>query len=1018
MSTVFVAGQGLPPARADEVLERWTFDSEAEGSGWRAGNGIEGLRVAGGQLIGRLTDPDAYLFAPPVRFAMDGLAIRVRWQAPRGGSGQCYFTTDSSPQMGEDKVRSAPVPGGRLAETEFLLDPGGRGAPMLTGFRLDPFNGAADMEFAIDEVAIVRLRGRLEARLAPERSAGKVGESILCKLRVRHLGGARLKGRAAVEVERPVGKRERLPLDLSAEQLEAAFAVKLEKPGVHSVRARLFQEEKCTHELEALVAAGLEERPARLHLETGESALELLPAAEERERYPAARLWAREGGGWKEAGLLLPLGEWVVEEAGMVRQSCHEFRLAERGGEALALEASVTAGGWSSRILFKAEKGARAGEMLAARSLLSGPRGARLLKFAGPALRRRMPGNDPLARHALFGGLEFLEPGWRSSSDRAVGPKFADRWTPHPFKICLPVMAIEAEGVTSALLWNPVEDWAPGRSLPAATFLSPNFLDGQGEHVLQISAPSIPDFVRENESLAWQPYELDEKGVRLTTVLLAACRRPVLETARRWYEHFGIPAAPPAPHDDKATYDLMARCYGQTIYWPEEKGWRHHWFLDKSSHFRPDLAAELLLHSKITGERRWVEATGLDPRRPLLETIGTLWDRAVQGGGGARAAVQAMRVDGTYPYQDTPGVKEATRRHSGGRFDSLGESGSSSLGTCVQALMPLCQHALLTGENQEALEKALAAMRQFRVPRGAQVWEVHQQIPDIRAAALAVEAYRIGYLVTGDPSYLDDAFYWADAGLPFLFSWRTPGAKEPPTVRTSRDRNDASKSRPYPSAELFDDPHRQVNPYGTIPVLGTTFYVISWFGVLVQWCGLEWSWKVLELLEHKDDAILRAAAEGVLRSGLQQTFDRDPWTGLYPDVWNLEGNWAGGALICPHLVVQALRAGGHIPQELRHWSRRAGSGKEALLAHGWGKLLGCEGDSRRLQVRLTFLPGELGEVLIARSPRPRSVAVNGKALPEAPENRQGAGWRHDPEKRLTGIRFAPPQAEVELTVEY
>jgi len=363
-----------------------------------------------------------------------------------------------------------------------------------------------------------------------------------------------------------------------------------------------------------------------------------------------------------------------------------------------------------------------------------------------------------------------------------------------------------------------------------------------------------------------------------------------------------------------------------------------------------------------------------------------------------------MRDDGTYPYHEPEAVKKTTREVTQGAFDTLGPEGATTLGTCVQGALPLLQHLLLTGDPRylEPARKALAALRRFRVPRGAQVWEVLLEAPDIRAAALAVEAFRIGWLVTGDEAYLDDAIRWANAGLPFIYSWRVPGDGEPCRVRTSPDRGDAAKTAFLPGADPFAEPRRQVTPYGTVPVLGTTFYVVSWFGVIVQWCGLEWAWKVLDLLEVRDDRILRAAAEGVVASGLQQMFDRQPWTGLYPDVWNVDGHWAGGALIAPDLIARALRAAGRIHPGLRNWTRRIGPGAEALLVHGWGRPVRCEERDGVLEIEVEFPAGEPCEVLLARAGRPSSVEVSGKPVAEGE-----AGWRHDAALRLLGVRFTP-----------
>ena len=67
--------------------------------------------------------------------------------------------------------------------------------------------------------------------------------------------------------------------------------------------------------------------------------------------------------------------------------------------------------------------------------------------------------------------------------------------------------------------------------------------------------------------------------------------------------------------------------------------------------------------------------------------------------------------------------------------------------------------------------RVLKAMDRFRntVPRGAQTWEVPLHTPDILASAHLVKAYTIGYELTGDPEYLEQARYWAWTGLPFIY---------------------------------------------------------------------------------------------------------------------------------------------------------------------------------------------------------------------------------------------------------
>ena len=558
--------------------------------------------------------------------------------------------------MGEDKVLSRSLPGGGIVETEFPLDRGGREREVLTRFRLDPFNGAEGAEFEIDDVVLVRLAPVVEVEFGPERSLTNVRQPVKLQVLVRHRGGGRTSGVLEAEVVHPAASVNRISLDAKVTIPQPIGEAVFDAPGVHVLRARVYRAGRLTHDLESEIVVDAPPAPGTLALEGGGMALEILPSGSGGGAR-AARLWARGAGGWKDAGLLLPLVEIAVEEDGVVRRSHPALSVLESGGHGIRLEVQEGGGSFRPELTLGFEPGrGGAKEDLIARVTLAGPRGGRLLKLSGPTVRRVPAKGDPLDRFGLFGGVELLEPGWSSSSEKAVGPKFADRWTPHPLKICLPVMAIEEDGVTTAVLWNPLEEWSPGRRMAAATFASPDFLEGRPEHLLQLFAPSVPELVDENGTLARRPFVLGEEPVKLSMAIHAAAGEPVIEAARRWYERFGVPEPPPAPHDDKATHDLIARSYGETVWWPEDKGWRHHWFLDRSSSFRPDMAAELLLHAKRTGERRWIEATGLDPSRSLIETAGTLWDRAAGSAPGASASARAMRDDGTHAYHDSPSV--------------------------------------------------------------------------------------------------------------------------------------------------------------------------------------------------------------------------------------------------------------------------------------------------------------------------------------------------------------------------
>lgn len=315
--------------------------------------------------------------------------------------------------------------------------------------------------------------------------------------------------------------------------------------------------------------------------------------------------------------------------------------------------------------------------------------------------------------------------------------------------------------------------------------------------------------------------------------------------------------------------------------------------------------------------------------------------------------------------------------------------------------------------------KALEGMRRFHVPRGAQVWEVHLEIPDIRAAALAVEAFQIGYRLTGDKRYLDDASYWAWTGVPFIYSWRVPSDRVAGTFVGSRDRN-ATRRESLPITECYQSGNPQVTPYGTLPVLGPTYYVINWFGVLVQWCGLEWAQEVIELDADRPDPMLRAIADGVVASGLQQMMDKEPWIGLYPDAWLLEQNIAQPAMIYPGLILACRQSQGRLPTWSKPWTRVVAdeSGGTRWHVSGWGKPVSLgKPDAKPWSATVEFITGQPSELLLARVDMPTKVTV-GEAELVRQEGAGQAGWSYNAQHKTLVVRFRQAEPKTSVSVEW
>jgi hypothetical protein len=180
--------------------------------------------------------------------------------------------------------------------------------------------------------------------------------------------------------------------------------------------------------------------------------------------------------------------------------------------------------------------------------------------------------------------------------------------------------------------------------------------------------------------------------------------------------------------------------------------------------------------------------------------------------------------------------------------------------------------------DRELLDAALArlrAMNKFRhgVPRGAQTWECPLHTPDILASAHLVRAYTLGYELTGDREFLEQARYWAWTGVPFVY--------------------------------LVNPTPQPIGPYGTIAVLGATNWRAPiWMGLPVQWCGLVYADALYRLVRHDPKGPWKQLADGITLSGIQQSWppeDRDQ-QGLLPDSFVLRPQTRNGPAINPATV--------------------------------------------------------------------------------------------------------------------
>jgi len=657
---------------------------------------------------------------------------------------------------------------------------------------------------------------------------------------------------------------------------------------------------------------------------------------------------------------------------------------------------------------------------------------------------------------ALFPGLEFLYGPEPSSNDRDFSPALADRRTPDPRKITVPVMAVTLgpdsvdppakpdrffcpdalkdmpwraqakapaamaelrQPVTVALLWNPMQRWDGQQAWPSARFASPNFDQGMANHRLALFLPSVPEYVPENGAVAGKAYSV-AAGQRLSleaTVFVGA--GPVLTAVRQWLADVGgLPQPQPWPRPFPEALAVCRTGFLQTVWDASTGKWRH--CIDWAPTHAPGFAALL-----------WVDAhIAPDPAaraqaRARVELAVTNMLR--EGGPGlltSPAACHIMQWELPFLYGYLPEAMPAIDRYIAGLIRSqgpeggwvfrpanlqqkgLGAAGDSVLGLCAAHAMALARYARITGNTNAlaAAEKALRFMEQFRVPRGAQTWECPMYEPDILAAAYAVRAYHEAWRATGQARWLHNAVYWAESGVPFVYLWTLP---DKPMMLGA-----------------------------TIPVFGSTFYSHSWLGMPVQWCGLVYAchvWRLAEELARTPlpatDSPLplalgfkptdwRRLVELITVSALYQQFADGPRVGTYPDsITGFEKR--NPAFINPENIMVNLWLLHGIDPDV-HTARVPTPQGPVVLSSG-ARILNGRTAAGHVRFELAGYAGELSHTLVTGL-KPTQVFVDGRALARAdtpPRRNPGWWWDQSTGRAYLTVPHSEAVAGIELVPE-
>ncbi|HUT60065.1 MAG TPA: hypothetical protein VNA25_19640 [Phycisphaerae bacterium] len=580
--------------------------------------------------------------------------------------------------------------------------------------------------------------------------------------------------------------------------------------------------------------------------------------------YCAAVLYVYDGKQWRQAAVSQPIGHVAYQtaqgqslERDIAPEACE---IVSTGGQTAQVclkstETDEDGCRWDFTFTYRLDSGAK---LVQADYRARADKDRQLLYFQGPDLYAGEGSFGARKQQAIFGGLEWLEADERSSSDRDMVPAIANRYAPHPYKICMPVMAIATEEILVGLMWDPLQKWDGEHQQLSARFASPNWKEGQDNHLMGLFLPSVPEYVPENKDRAAKPYPLKAgKEICLSASIVAESTGQLMGIVDQYLAAFGPLGKLPLPEDYDA---IMKKCrvgYMETM-WDRKVVGTKHWDGGPAQQF-PNACAIL-----------WQDAVwSADPKvkQKQKDRVKLIVDKALEKNGPAGLVDPIdTRAFGTLPCHirgyflplyvghleaGLAAWKEriekeclATQRPDGS-WPVAGHAGCRQgedivSGTIAELAGSVLMYARVTGDERalKAGLKALEVLDKMPVPRGAQVWECPKYTPDILASGHALWAYLEAYQITGEQKYLQRARYWGKTVFPFVYLWQAPD--------------------------------REIMKYCTIAVLGTSHYRHAWFGRPVQWCGLVPAYWLIRLGELDQGYPWKELGQGIVDNGIQQ----------------------------------------------------------------------------------------------------------------------------------------------------
>ncbi len=636
--------------------------------------------------------------------------------------------------------------------------------------------------------------------------------------------------------------------------------------------------------------------------------------------------------------------------------------------------------------------------------------GGKVLHFSGPELYLGERSFGREKNLAVLPGIEYLDQNAVSSSDAVARPPVRDHYMPHPYKVAIPMMALNYDGWTASLLWPPQFRWGrEGREL-SPIFAVPNRLQGQENHLFGLFFPPVPDYTRENEKIAFQPYRIQpgEELVIESYISLAESDDPMsaLDVWLNLFSHETLPEPVPMPRSYEEEIALSRLAYLKTCWDDQVKGWGHcaGWKAVPSGGMLVLLALDEFLCEKETDRAILQERIDL-VKQTILDKYGPAFL-------GKSVGCHVMTYEPAFYWGVTeyllPEWKQLAlnlenRQNDDGSWGfhpgneqqkDLGEEGEVVSGTISPKVMSLMRLARITGDPNATRVglKALEALNARFVPRGAQGWECPLAAADILVSGHGARSNLDAYRITGKKHYLEKAVYWAKTGIAFHYLWNLP-------------------SRP-------------LQRYATIPIFGTTFFSHSWRGVPVQWCGLVYAYALQELAAFDETMPWRTIARGIVNSAMLQQMTEGEYIGTLPDSYGDYFQTARGAYINPENLMTNLHMlegnSLNIRTQFIHEPKTDGLRVSANAD------IQTEETLDGIQFRVTSKKGRNTDILVAPlNGKPKSVfRFEKEAYQPLPEGKESLftvsnGWKYLPDHRtmLIHIRHTSNDEKINLILE-